>query len=516
MNGAELLIKTALASGIEVCFTNPGTTEMPLVLALDGVPGIRTILGLFEGVCTGAADGYGRMTGKPAMTLVHLGPGFANGVGNLHNARRARTPVLNLIGEHATWHRAVDPPLHMDIEALTAVVSGWHRTCGSVETISGDVTDAIIASLQGQISSLIVPHDHQLAESKGKVAALPAFSSRRADEGAVEKATMILRQRSRSLLMLGGRALSKNGLAAAARIKAVTGCDLFTETFPSCWERGAGLPVVERTLYQPGQSNTLREYPAVILAGMEEPVTFMGLKGFDSRILGKDQEKVSLAAPGQDVVGALERLADALSAPNGSRLPKGLLAEFQPPALPGGKLTVAKACQTLAALQPEGAIVVDEGITSSSAYLPVTQRVAAHTMFTIGGGSLGWGMPCAIGAAVACPDRPVIGFQGDGSTMYTVQALWTQAREALNITTLVLSNRSYHALQLNLDRFGITSPGPVAKAVTELERPSIGWVKIAQGLGVPAVSVATAEELAREIRIALAESGPHLIEMVLQ
>jgi acetolactate synthase-1/2/3 large subunit len=258
----------------------------------------------------------------------------------------------------------------------------------------------------------------------------------------------------------------------------------------------------------------LRAYHAVVLAGMDAPVTFMGREGCDSRILGPDQEVVSLAGPGVHVVEALERLADSLAAPDRDRLPKDLVAPYRPPELPAGKLSLDKVCQTLAAIQPEGAIVVDEGITSSSAYFSATQNAAPHTVFTIGGGSLGWGLPCAAGAAIACPDRPVIGFQGDGSTLYTVQALWTHAREALNITTLVLSNRRYNALQVHLAHLGVAVTGPVVKAVTELEHPRIEWVKVAQGFGVPAVSVTTSEELARELRVAFAEPGPHLIEAV--
>ena len=515
MNGAQLLIKTAIASGIKVCFTNPGTTEMPLVMALEAVPGIRAMLGLFEGVCTGAADGYGRMLGKPAMTLVHLGPGFANGVSNLHNARRARTPVLNVIGNHSTWHRPVDPPLNMDIEGLAATVSSWHRSIRSPETLPRDLKEAISASLGGSIATLIVPDDLQLHEYHAEVSAVSAAPLQRVDEKTVEDARKLLQHSSPTALMLGGRALSKNGLAACARIKAATGCDLFTETFPTCWDRGAGSPVVKRTPYQAGQATMVHKYKGVVLAGTEEPVMFVGHRDFDSKILKKEQQKVFLASPGQDSVEALERLAQAVGGPSCSRLPTGLIAELERPGLPKGSLSVEKVCQTVAAMQPEGAIIVDEGITSSAAYFPPSESVAPHTLLTISGGSLGWGMPCSIGAAVACPDRSVIDFQADGSGMYTVQSLWTQAREALNITTLVLSNRRYNALRSYLARCGVSSPGPVAMALTELDRPAIDWVGITRGMGVPAVSVETAEALARELRIALAEPGPHLIEMVL-
>ena len=514
MNGADLLIRTAVSCGIETCFTNPGTTEMALVRALDGATGVRTILGLFEGVCAGAADGYGRMTGRPAMTLLHQGPGLANAIASFHNAQRARTPVLNVIGDHFTWHRACDPSLYLDIEALAAAV-GWHRTCGSTAALSRDLADALMAALGGQIASLIVPHDHQLAESESAIADLPPPMASTVHQDAVDRALAILRNHPPTLLMLGGKALGRKGLMAAARIKAATGCDLFTEILPSCWDRGAGLPVVERTPYRPGEQAMLARYRGVVLAGMDEPLTFSGRRGFESTILRKDQEKVSLAGPHADAVDAMERLADALDAPAFSSLAGGLIAPRERPGLPEGALTVEKACQTLAALQPEGAIIVEEGITSCYAYYPVTKRVAPHTVLTPSGGTIGWGMAAALGAAVACPDRQVISFLGDGSAMYTVQALWTQAREGLHLTTLVLSNRAYNALRMQLAREGAPSDGPATGAVTELARPVLGWTALARGLGVPGVSVSTAEELARELRIAFAEPGPHLLELVL-
>jgi acetolactate synthase-1/2/3 large subunit len=515
MNGAELLVKSAITSGIEVCFTNPGTTEMLLIRALDAVPGIRTILGLFEGVCTGAADGYGRMAGKPAMTLFHQGPGLAYGIANLHDAHQARTPLFNVVGDHATWHRAENPTYHLDIEALAATVSGWLRTVNSAGTVSRDTADAVAAAMRGQIASLIMAQDHQAAESSAEVASPARFSPEKVEQEAVDRASALLRTVSPSALMLGGKALSRSGLAAVARIRAVTGCDLFTEIFPVRWERGAGLPIVQRTAHLPGQHDMLK-YQAVVLVGMEDPVTFSGREGFKSRILSKEQKKVFLATPGEDTVEALERLAETLGAPAYSRLPAGLIADYQPPDVPEGELNVAKACQTVAALQPEGAIVVDEGITSSWGYCPMTPRVAPHTLLTVVGVSIGWGMPCAVGAAVACPDRPVINLEADGSAMFTVQALWTEARESLNITTLLFSNRSYNALRNQLARDGVTSPGPATRSVVELDRPPIDWLKVSRGLGVPAVSVNTAEALARELKIALEEPGPHLIEMVLQ
>jgi acetolactate synthase-1/2/3 large subunit len=517
MNGAELLTKTAIEAGIKVCFANAGTTEMPIVLALDSEPGIRAILGLFEGVCTGAADGYGRVLDEPAMALLHLGPGFANGIANLHNARRAKTPLVNLVGEHATWHRGADAPLSMDIEALTSTVSGWQKTNESPVALSQDLADAVAASMYGQISSLIVPNDHQSAECALGEITIPQFSFDPVDSDSIEKAVRLLRAYQKTGLIIGGRALRKLGLHAAARIKAATGCDLLTDTFPAYMERGTGLPDVTRIPYFPEPAmDLLAQYEAVVLVGTKEPVTFFGYKGIGSQLLTQNQERVQIATDRrQNAAEALEYLADALNAPRDSNIPHNVLAEPHHPGIPQGELTAEKACLTLAALQPEDAIIVDEGITTSFGYYPLTRGLRRHAFLGIAGGSIGYGMPCAVGVAVACPDRPVIDFQADGSAMYTVQALWTEAREALRVTTLICSNRSYNILRMELARAGVTLIGANALSLIDLECPVIDWVKIAEGMGVPAVSVNTAEGLAHELGRALSEAGPHLIEMVL-
>jgi acetolactate synthase-1/2/3 large subunit len=525
MNGAEILVKTAVAAGIEVCFANAGTTEMGIVRALDEVPGIRAILGLFEGVCTGAADGYGRMAGKPALSLLHLGPGLANGIANLHNGRRSRAPLLNIVGEHATWHLPADAPLTMDIESLASTVSGWLRTNLSAETLSRDTADAIGAAMIGQVATLIVPSNHQQAESAGAMASPPRFSFELVDRMAVDEAAGLLRSASPCAMLLGGKALSRAGLRAVARIRAATGCDLFCETFPSRVERGAGLPPVTRIPYFPDHAEAaLSRYQAVVLAGAREPVTFFGYEGCSSYILGGHQRKVAIGSGGQDEQAALELLADALDDTPGGGLHDGsrgrgrldqVAAGLKRPDLPKGTLTAEKACAVLAALQPEEAIIMDEALTSGGAYFDLAATAPPHTYLALTGGAIGQGIPCATGAAVACPDRPVINFQADGSGMYTLQGLWTQAREGLNVTTLICSNRSYRILNLELERAGVTSPGRNTRALTTLGSPPLDWVKLGQGMGVPSVSVATAEDLARELAIALKEPGPHLIEMIL-
>jgi acetolactate synthase-1/2/3 large subunit len=516
MTGAEILLKTAANAGVEICFTNPGTTELPLVSAFDSIPGIRPVLGLFEGCCTGAADGYGRMTDKPAMTLLHLGPGLGNGIANLHNARRGRTPVFNVIGEHATWHRSADAPLTMGIETLASTVSGWQRTSAFSQSLSADTAAAISAALQGQIATLIVPSDIQWSESPDNKIHQPKISNAAVDKDSIERVADMLRMGRKAVLILGGRALRKRGLMAAARIKAKTGCDLLSERAPARIERGAGIPPTEPIPYFPRQALALlSRYQTVALAGADEPVTFFGWKGYKSRLLNDNQQVCQISANDEKLPEVIENLADALDAPNKDDASRNCLSQVRRPNLPGGKLTAQNAGIILAAMQPEHAIIVNESITSGAAYLPLAANLPPHTLLMLPGGAIGYGMPCAVGAAIACPRRPVISFQADGSAMYTVQALWMQARESLNITTLICANRNYNILNIELARSGVTPPGRYAQTLTDISNPAINWVQVSKGMGVPAVAVNSCEKLSEQLDKALKEPGPHLIEMVL-
>ncbi len=515
MNGAEALLNTAAAADIEVCFANAGTTEMSVVTAFDSNSRIKPILGLFEGVCTGAADGYGRMKEKPALTLLHLGPGMANGIANLHNARRARSPFFMVIGEHASWHLKADPLLNMNIAGLCATFSGWQRTSESVSAIPADAADAIAACRYGQVASLIIPSDYLWTEYQGAPVTVPSFSPDPINPERIEAAGRMLLSGKKTALIMNGKALLGRGLAAAARIRAKTGCDLFSVTFPSRIERGAGRVSVARIPYFPDHARTLlAPYEAALFSGTDEPATFFGYEGQPSYFMGPAVQRLRLDGDRQDAGLAMEALADALDAPSEGAL-EGVSAPYRRPELPMGKLTPEKVCLVVAALQPEDAIVVDEGLTSTTAYAPLGATVAPHSLLYLTGGAIGQGMPCATGAAVACPERPVINIQADGSGMYTLQSLWTQAREALNVKTLICANRSYHIIRLELDRAGYTEPGARSLSLIDLGNPNLDWVSLGKGMGVPGVSVDTAEDLVRELKIALAEPGPRLIEMIL-
>jgi acetolactate synthase I/II/III large subunit len=514
MNGAEALLRTVAAAGVEVCFANPGTTELPLVTGLDRVPEIRAVLGLFEGVCTGAADGYARMTGTPALTLLHLGPGLANGLANLHNARRAGSPVVNLVGEHASGHRPHDPALASDIGLLADWASGWVRTSASSAALAVDGAEAIAAAAAGRVATLIVPAECQWGPGEPASPVPVPRPAPVSEEAVTAAATALSRGATASMLLLGGPALSEAGLRAAARIAAATGARLMTETFPARAEWGRGLPAPPRLPYFPEQARAaLDGVGELVVAGARAPVAFFGYPGEPSSTVPPGAVVSTLAGAAQDgaqdVVGALERLADRLRAGDVA------VRSLPRPTPPSGALTPETLAAAVAACLPDGAVVVDEGTTTTLGYLAQAAAAPRHTVLGHVGGAIGQGIPIAVGAAIAAPDRPVVALQADGSGLYTVQALWTQARENLDITTVVCANHGYRILQFELARAGQGQLGPAAAALTDLGDPRIDWVSLARGLGVPARQVGTAEELTAGLEWALAESGPHLLEATL-
>jgi acetolactate synthase I/II/III large subunit len=514
MNGAESLIRTAIAAGVDTCFSNPGTTEMPLVAALDAADGMRAVLCLFEGVATGAADGYARMAERPALTLLHLGPGFANGIANLHNGRRARSPIVNLIGDHCTWHAHADAPLASDIVSLAAPVSGWIRSVRSAPTLASATAEAIAAAghAPGQISTLIIPSDCQWDPAEGESHPIPVAALRMVQAEAVRRVANALKSASKPVLLLGAMGLRGRGLDAAARVAAKTGCHLVAETFPSRLERGAGTPAVERLPYFPEQAlETLKPFDLIVLAGARRPVAFFGYPNLPSSLIPEGRRSEILSEPTEDTAAALEALAAEIGAPVSVSLPR----DAKKPDRPIGALNPASAGAALAAVLPEGAIVMDEAATSGGAFFPLSAGGPPHTYLSLTGGAIGQGLPCATGAAVASPDRRVIAFQADGSSMYTIQSLWTQARESLNVTTVLCNNKSYRILQVELARAGIKEPGPKARSLTDLAHPDLDFTSLARGMGVPAVRVDRAENLVLELERSFATPGPSLIELML-
>ncbi|MER5390656.1 acetolactate synthase large subunit [Saccharopolyspora sp. NPDC002686] len=513
MKGSESLLATAVSAGVQVCFANPGTTEIPLVEAFDQVAGLRAVLALSEGVVTGAADGYARMTGAPAMTLLHLGPGFANGIANLHNARRARTPMMNLIGEHASWHQAADAPLTSDIESLASPVSGSVRRTTSAANAAAEFAEAYRATMQQRLPATLIAAADHMWEQGGEpveVAAVPEPPS--VDDDQVTAIAKLLAGSGRPAFLLGGRALEPAGVRAAARIAATVGGELFAERSPARIDRGPGIPPMRSIPYFPEDVlRTLEGFSHLILVGARTPVSFFGYPDVPSYPVPDDTQVHTLADVEQNAVEALQALAEA----TGSAATE--LPVIAPPEVPtpSGALSAAGIAAAIVLTQPENAVVVNEGVSSGAAFPAIAAAAPAHSELTNTGGAIGMGLPVATGAAIACPDRPVINFQADGSAAYSVQALWTQAREGLNVTTVICANSRYGILQAELRRAGVDQPGPAAASMTSLAGPTVDWTAAARGFGVPGTRATTGPELLDALRRAHAEPGPHLIEAVI-
>jgi acetolactate synthase-1/2/3 large subunit len=514
MNGAESLIRTLVASGVQVCFTNPGTSEMHFVAALDKVEGLRAVLGLFEGVVTGAADGYGRMAEKPAATLLHLGPGLANGLANLHNARRASSPIVNVVGDHATYHAQYDPPLASDIMGFARPVSGWLHSSRSSKTVAADGARAVQAARQapGQIATLIVPADTAWLEADRLAPPLPAQGPVPVSSSAVDQAAEALRASRKSAILIRGAALKRDGLVAAGRIAAKTGCRLLCDTFTPRIERGAGIVAIERIPYFAEQIvDFVKDIEQLILVGAKPPVAFFAYPDKPSWCLPEGCRIVYLAHEHEDGPAALEALADALGAP---KEPAGR-AEFKMPDLPQGDFNPYTIGQAIAHFLPENVIVSDEGATSGVGPSLYLANAHPHDHLSITGGSIGQGLPVAVGAAVACPARKVVCLHGDGGAMYTLQSLWTQAREKLDVTTVIFANRSYRILKVELGRVGAQTPGPKALSSLDLTNPELNWVHLAKGMGVEGSRVETNEDFAGQFADAMRQRGPRVIEVMI-
>lgn len=517
MNGADRLCDVLLANDVEVCFANPGTSEMHFVAALDRKPQMRCVLGLFEGVVTAAADGYARMADKPAATLLHLGPGLANGLANLHNARRARTPMINVVGDHASYHLQHDAPLTSDIESLARPMSHWVGRVEGPDDMARATAEAYKAamSLPG-IATLILPADAawgEVAPSIVKRTEVPAPTT--ASGEAVLAAVAAIRSGGRTALLLTGRALRGDALEIAGRIADVTGVRLLAQMSNGRIERGVGRVPISKIPYPVDEAlDALRDIDNLILIGATVPVAFFAYPGKPGCLVRDDCEVIELASPGDDLRNELARLAEELGVSPDAPAPVvqyGTGLDYPR----SGQLTADAITFAVAALMPENAIICDEAVTSGRRFFNLSQRSAPHDYIQLTGGAIGIGIPLAVGAAVACPYRKVIGLQADGSGMYTVQGLWTQARENLDIVTIIFANRSYAILQGEMRNVGVNDFGRNARRMLNIDDPSLDWVSMANGMGVEAGRAETVEEFLRLFEGALSRRGPYLIEAVL-
>ena len=521
MNGADSLVHTLLDAGVDTCFANPGTSEMHFVSALDRVPGMRCVLGLFEGVVTGAADGYYRMAERPAATLLHLGPGLANGLANLHNAKKARSGIVNVVGEHATTHLALDAPLTSDIEGLARPMSHWVRTVRAADAIAEDGRDAVAqaSGRPGRIATLVLPADmawSEVTQPPQKLGEVREPEAERIEQEAVIAASRILKDHGgATLLLLGGRAVRARATEWAGRLAAATGCALMSEFYAERIERGAGRVAIPRLPYSvQGALEALSRFEHIILVGAAEPVAFFGYPDKPGRLASPRTRIATLSTHKNDPAEALRMVCEELGA---MHVPPVVCARLVPtPGREEGPLTPASIGALLATLIPENAIVVDEAISTGRAFDQATRDAAPHDWLTNMGGSIGYGLPVAVGAAIAAPGRRVIALEGDGSAMYTLQSLWTMARESLDVTVVVFANRTYQILRGEYAQVGAGSPGQRASDMLSIDRPALDWVGLASGHGVPACRVTTLGQFADAMRRAQAAEGPNLIELVMQ
>ena len=512
MNGAEAVLATLADAGVEACFANPGTSEMQLVAAFDREPRVRPVLCLFEGVATGAADGYGRMAGRPAATVLHLGPGLSNGSANLHNARRAGSPVVNLVGDHARAHAVNDAPLASDIESLSRPVSVWTRRAVSADDAALGAAQAVAASLGPQRgpATLVLPADCAWSPALGAAKPMAAVAPPAVPPGRIEAVAAALREAVRPVLLLGGRALNEDGLAAAARI-AGAGVRVMCDTFVGRLPRGGERFAPERMLYFGEMAvDDLAGVDLVVTAGTRPPVAFFAYPGKPMTLTPEGARDLALAAPEEDAPSALKTLADAMGAHRAETAPRPR------PETPVGELNPYSLGAAIARSLPENAVVSDDAVTAGLPIFTQTAGAARHDWLFLTGGAIGQGLPVAVGAAVARPGAKVVSLNGDGAAAYTLQALWTMVREGLDVTVVVVANRRYRILDIELQRTGAGRAGPAARGLLDLSRPAMDWCALAAGFGAPAERCETAEAFDAAFARAMAEPGPRLIEAVVR
>ncbi|EAQ97698.1 acetolactate synthase large subunit [Congregibacter litoralis] len=514
MNGAEALLKTLVESEVEICFANPGTSEMQLVSAIGQTDAMRPVLCLFEGVVSGAADGYARMADKPAATLLHLGSGFSNSLANMHNARRAGSPIVNIVGDHASYHIQFDAPLTSDLPAITRWGSQWTEIAHSPEELSAAGARAVQASMKGsgQIATVIAPADHAWNEASEAAPALPKAEPLMVAGERVQRIADAISNGKKTVIMLGGMALREDNLAQLGAIADAHDVTLMCATFPTRLQRGAGRAVVQRLPYFAEQAaDALEPFEQLILLGTAAPVSFFAYPGKEGWLTPEHCELLTLAEPSEDIDTTVAALLNALDIQDRAKT----LHERQIHKVADDSLNPLTIGQIMSNEMPEHAVVSDEGATCGLAMFMCTENAPAHDWLTLTGGAIGQGLPVALGAALACPDRKVIALQADGSAMYTIQALWSMARENVDVTVVLLNNKSYAILNIELARVGAGEPNEKTLSMLDLSRPDMDFASMAKGLGVKASQARSSSEFQVQFAEAMATPGPCLIEAIL-
>jgi acetolactate synthase-1/2/3 large subunit len=437
---------------------------------------------------------------------------LGNALANIHNAKKGHVPVVNIVGDHATYHLQYDAPLTADIEAIAGAVSHWVHTSTGPGEIARDAAEAVRQAGHNRVATLMLPADVSWGDNpNGAEAAVDIAPPLEVPASRIDTAVASLTSGKKCMLMIGGREVDLQRGLLLSRIGKACGARVSTDTFPTRQARGAGSAVLERLPYLAELAiDHIKDLDHLILIGAAAPVSFFAYPDVPSQIAPPQCEEYQLAGPHDDIDQVLQSLVERLDA-------AGIEPEVHPltlPELPAGKLDVHTASQAIAHLLPEDAVVVDESNTSGLALAPATSTARSHDCLNLTGGSIGWGLPAAVGAAIACPTRKVVCLEGDGSAMYTIQALWTMARENLDVTVVIFNNRKYSILELEFSRTGARggTPGPKAASTLRIDGPDLDFVALARGMGVQADRATTAEDFNTLFAAAMAAPGPRLID----
>jgi acetolactate synthase-1/2/3 large subunit len=509
------LFKALRDAGLDTCFANPGTSEMQLVYEIGRTKGMRAVLCLQENTVTGAADGYARMAGKPAFTMLHVASGFANGIGNLHNAGRANTPMVNVVGANATYHQpnfCEHELINGRVADLARPVSHWTQEARTADELG--VLAALAANHArtgaGKICTLIAPTNCQWDPALAPPAPLPPPQRPQVARESIDEVATLLANGKKTALLLGSHALYGEGLELAGRIATRTGVDLLGEMWVARLARGEGRVPVRLVPYlREHAAFFLQGYEQLILLGAQLPMSTFAYQGAPLNKLPASCQVTALATVENDLLAVLRELAQAVAAPAqpGARTARASAAA------PTGALSADAIGQSLCLLMPQDAILVNDGATCSPPIVNRTAGARAHDYLDGSrGGALGGGLPLALGAAIACPERRTILLQGDGSGMYASQALWSMARERTDVVVIVLRNDNYAILEVELARVREGDANDTMLSMMHLDDPVLDWVKLAEAHGVAATRATTAEEFHVQLEDALQQRGPHLIE----
>jgi len=514
MNGAQAFFKVLLDGGVDTIFGCPGTSEMQIIQEL-GQTNVHAVLGLQENVVTGMAHGYGVMTGKPSLSLLHVACGISNGLANMHNGRRAGAPMVVFAGGVAANHEVNNPEHQMLLrpQQIAAAATDWQREALTSDLLADCAAEALqVANTgYGKVAMVFGPaqtfwEEATILEDQTR----PPIPPRRVSASTIKEIAESIQSGKKTCLLLGGHALREEALEVAGRISAATGAELWQDYIVARLQRGAGRVPVKRIPYVVEAGvEALKDFEQIVLVGNQIPIPTFSYKG---KPLTKVPEGCAIKTLGTtecDLLQALTDLADAVNAP--AKAP--VHQDRAKGVAPTGVLNEAAICQSIVAAMPDNVIVVDEGNMESFNFPELTAGAAPHDfMQAPTGGAIGAGASVAIGASVAAPDRKVVCLEGDFSLNLNIMSLWTMAKQNSNICLVIMNNGGSQALRMELARVRPGDETDKALDMLLIRDPEIDYVKIAEGNGLSATRATTAEEFHQQFVAAMKKKGPHVID----